>query len=393
MILINKYEPTLSIDEAFLQCLHQHDELVKIYDFIDLPQEIREMEKLNSQILRNYYANAIDHNLLEVKTVKYIVNKNIRPSGLAERAIYQFAKAEQFLIEHLGEPISLGLMYQLQRILITELYNQSSEVTLFNNKDFKQPENLSLESEAELDSLFEFLNNDTEFHPIIQSWMLHFKMLSLPLFSEAKTKMAALMQNFWLQKHNMFVDGLLCLEHDIYLEKNEYQKFFFENRKPDLKPNEDTYNLNEQINFGLQLHAAQLHRILNLLQTYFRKQVDYDKLKPRQKNIMNYVFRRGYRLKYIDESVLNKRQKLIMYIIQHRGFISTKELVSEFECNRKTIQRDFQHLLDLNLVKVIGQGSALRYSLNLEEHKSEELQDYQAGFLKDSEEQIHFDFE
>ena len=393
MILINKYEAALSIDEVFVQCKHQHDELVKILDFIDLPPNIKELEKQNSTILRNYYSNALSHNLLDIKTVKYIVNRNITPNGLSERSIYQQQKAEDFLNSKLYEPISLSLIYQLQKILIAELYNRNGESTLFNGNNFKQPEKLCAESEMELDSLCEFLNSDNEFHPIIQSWMLLFKILGLPMFSEGKSKIASLMQNFWLKKHGMDLQGLLSIEHDLYLNKNDYQKFFYENRRRDLAPNEDAYSLNDQISFGLNLHSAQLSRIYNLLQTYFRKQVDFDKLKPRQKNIMNYVFKRGYRLKEIDESILNKRQKLIMYIIQHRGFVSTKELVSEFECNRKTIQRDFTYLLDTKLVKVIGQGSALRYALNLNENNESSLNDYQSEYLKSTDEIPQIDFE
>ena len=107
---------------------------------------------------------------------------------------------------------------------------------------------------------------------------------------------------------------------------------------------------------------------------------------------MNFVFERGYKLKEIDDSILNKRQKLIMYIIQHRGFVSTKELVSEFDCNRKTIQRDFMHLLNLNLVKIIGQGSALKYSLNLNNHKVDSIKEYQSEYIK-NEEDIQIEFE
>lgn len=384
MILINKYEPAINIDEAFVQYQHQYEELKKIFNFIDLPETIIEAEQLNSAILRNYYANAIDHNLLEVKTVKYIINKNIRPTGAAERAIFQYHKAEQYLFNNINEPLSLSMVYQLENILLTELYNQNAESNLFNNKIFKQPEKLHPETELELDNLFEFLNLDTEFHPIIQSWMLHFKILSLPLFSESKSKFASLLQNFWLRKHNMDLNGLLSIEHELYTKKNEYLTYFLENKNENELGQEQ--HLNEQITFGLKLHANQLTRMYQLLQSYFRKQVDYDKLKPRQKNIMNFVFERGYKLKEIDDSILNKRQKLIMFIIQHRGFVSTKELVSEFDCNRKTIQRDFTHLLELNLVKVIGQGSALKYSLNLDNHKQDSVNQYQSNYLTNSDE-------
>ena len=101
---------------------------------------------------------------------------------------------------------------------------------------------------------------------------------------------------------------------------------------------------------------------------------------------MNYVFERGYRLKEFDDAVLNQRQKLIMYIIQHKGFISTKELVTEFDCNRKTIQRDFATLLELNLVKVIGKGAGLRYAVNVAESKNSFLSQYQSSLVAEDNE-------
>lgn len=388
MILVSKYAPAISIDETFTDIVHQYEELCKIYDFIDLPEEYQQMERNNSAILRNYYANAIDQHLVDIRHVKFLVNGNIKPGNINERAIFQYIKAEEYLNSMLDQTIGLPMVYMLQRILVSDLYNSHYEVSLFNAQTPRQIEKLSQETELELQSLFDFLNNDTEFHPIVQSWMLHFRILALPVFSEGKSRIAGLMQMFWLRKHNMDLRGLLSLEHEIYLNKINYRSYFFENR-PQADENgimDEKYQLENQLSFGLQMHIEQLKRIEQLLQSYFRKQVDYDKLNPRQRNIMNFVFKRGYKLKYIDENILNKRQKLIMYIIQHRGFISTKELVSEFGCNRKTIQRDFVHLLQIGLVKVIGAGSALKYALNLSEGQNNELEQYNAGFVRESEE-------
>lgn len=376
MILINKYEPIISIDEAFIKCVNDHVELCKIYEFIDLPEQIKIIEQQNSTILRNYYANALANNLLEIKTVKYLLNKNLRPGSLPEKAVEQYQKAEQFITEQLHEPLSVPLLYQLQKIIIDDLYHNNGEINLFSTQHAHLPEKLNLETEIELENLFDFLNNDTEFHPIVQSWMLHFRLISLPLFSESKTKFANLIQYFWLRKHKMDMFGLLSIEHEIYINKTEYEDLVNK-----VKPGEEV-SLNDLISFGLQLHRVQLNRLKDLFKSYFRKQVDFEKLNPRQKNIMNYVFERGYKLKEIDDSILNKRQKLIMYIIQHRGFISTKELVNEFDCNRKTIQRDFTLLLDLELVRSIGAGAGLRYCINLHEKGNPQLEKYQADFVK-----------
>lgn len=376
MILINKYEPILSVDEAFLQCVRDQVELAKIFDFIDLPDSIRSIEKMNSTILRNYYANALDQNLLDVKTIKYLVNKNLRASNMAERAVEQYQKAELFIDEQIHENLSISFLTQLEKIIIEDLHQNKSEINLFSGQTAKMPEKLGLETEIELENLFDFLNNDQEFHPIIQSWILHFRIMSLPLYSEAKPKFAILLQLFWLKKNQMDMNGLLCLPHEIYINKPAYDQIVINAIQG------DENSLNEQISFGLQLQQSQLGRLKELFRNYFRKQVDFDKLNPRQKNIMNYVFERGYKLKEIDDSVLNKRQKLIMYIVQHRGFISTKELVNEFDCNRKTIQRDFQLLLDLGLVKSIGAGAGLRYCINLHEKGNPTLEQYQAGFVQ-----------
>jgi Fic family protein len=376
MILINKYEPLISIEDSFQQCERAYIELCKIFDFIDLPLNIQQIEKQNSAILRAYYANALDNNLVDIKTVKYLLNKNLRASNLSEQAIENFSQAELFLSQQTHQPLSLALLYETQRILSGQKKEATTENNLFSYPNNTEAEKISLESEIELESLFEFLNDDSEFHPIVQSWILHFRIRTISLFNEGNNKLASLLQQFWLSKNQMDLFGLLSLEHELYIQKIEYEEIIHLSKVGDLG------SLNAQIEFGLQLHQFQLERLKDLFKSYFRKQVDFEKLNPRQKNIMNYVFERGYRLKEIDDAILNKRQKLIMYIVQHRGFISTKELVNEFDCNRKTIQRDFQLLMDLNLVKSIGAGAGLRYCINLQENRNPQLEKYQADFIK-----------
>ncbi len=377
MILTNRYEPSLQIAEIHWQTCRLYQELVNIYEFIDLPEAIRSIEQQNSTILRAYYAGALDHNLVDIKTVKYIVSGNIKPRGMNERAIEQYVKAEQYLDSLIDQPVQLNMLYQLHKILVLDLYNNREDVNLFSQNSTRVPERLNQSTEMELDSLFAFLNTDDEHHPIIQSWILHFRLLSIPLFSEAKTKIASLIQYYWLKKKNMNLFGLMSVEHELYLNKDEYIQFTDESNP------EYISDMQIQFEFGMNLFDNQLDRLKMLLRSYFRKQVDFDKLNARQKNIMNYVFERGYRLKEIDASILNNRQKLIMYIIQNRGFISTKDLVSEFDCNRKTIQRDFAVLTDNNLVKIIGQGAGLRYAVNVTENKHPNLSKYQTPLVAD----------
>ena len=320
MILANKAELTLDTENLYHDCLKKYSELEKIYGFIDLPEHVSQLERNNSKILRVYYANALDHNLIDINTVKYIVDGKIKPKAIAERGFEQYIKAEDWLNTQLNSPLSISMLYHLQKLLIVDLYNNREDVNLFSANTTRFPEKLNNTTELEIDALFEFLNNDTEVHPIMQSWMLHFKLLQLHLFSEANAKIACLLQNFWLTKKQFNFMGLLSLEHELYINKTEYQVYLGENRDVEkIAASEE-----ESISFGMQIFANQILRLKTLLRTYFRRQVEFDKLGPRQKNIMNYVFEHGYLLKEYDDNVLNQRQKLIMYIIQHRGFISTK---------------------------------------------------------------------
>jgi len=177
MILVNKLEPAIAIESRHYDSFHQYAELLKIYDFIDLPEHIRQIEKTNSAILRTYYANAIDYNLVDIKTVKYIVEGKIKPKALNERSIEQYIKAEEWLNTQLDQPLNIGMLYQLQKILILDLYNNRDDVNLFTANATRASEKLSPTTEMELESLFEYMNNDNEHHAVIQSWVLHFKLL------------------------------------------------------------------------------------------------------------------------------------------------------------------------------------------------------------------------
>jgi len=57
------------------------------------------------------------------------------------------------------------------------------------------------------------------------------------------------------------------------------------------------------------------------------------------------------------------------------------------------IQMQFVHLLELNLVKIIGMGSALKYSLNLDNFKQDPINQYQSEYLKNSDEQLILGYE
>ncbi len=374
-------EEKLGIPIALLKTdtkLHEfYFELGNIFRFLELPDKVVRIEQFNASASRSYYANALERSIADLETLKNILSKKAQAKGFNEKTLYIYREAEEYLIKKRDEPLCVDLLVQLHKLISSTVNRSTEDFDLFTIQYHKLPESLTQMEEAQLAEVFDMVQNETELDPIATSWILHFEILRIKPFGSDAPILARLMQNFWLAKHSLNMDGLLTLEHELFLNRSRY----FELREQEEFSIE---NIKSKIEFGNEIFHNNLVRVKQVLRQYFRKQVEYDDANPRQRNIMNYVFEHGYKLKLYSHGLLNKRQELIMYIIHHKGFVSTKELTEEFGCNRKTIQRDFNDLLKMNMVRTIGNGSSLRYSVSIKAASgNEELNDFMPPFLKD----------
>lgn len=351
-------------------------ELGNIYKFLELPEKIIRIEQFNSSASRSYYANALERSVADLETLKHLLSKKQQARGYNEKTLFVYREAEEMLLKRTGEPLSVALLKDLHQLVSGEVNKSTNDFDLFTIQYHKLPESLSPIAEVELNELFAFVNTNRELDPLSLSWILHFELLRIQPYNSDAPVLTRLLHYFWLSKHNLTVDGLLALEHELYLNRHHY----FELQQTLGEANAACFN--QYIRFGTLIFMQNLERIKLMLRHYFRKQVEYDDATPRQRNMMNFVFERGYKLKLFHEGTLNKRQELIMYIIHHKGFCSTKELTEEFGCNRKTIQRDFTDLLTFNLVRTIGNGSSLRYAVSIKENYNEQMAAFMPEFLR-----------
>ena len=355
-------------------------ELGNIYRFLELPEKIIRIEQFNSSASRSYYANALERSVADLETLKHLLTKKQQAKGYNEKTLFVYREAEELLLKRSSEKLSLSLLKDLHQLVIGEVNKSTNDFDLFTIQYHKLPEALTPLMEAELNELFEFINHNTELDPLSLSWVLHFELLRIQPFNSDAPVLARLLHYFWLNKHDLTLDGMLTLEQEIYHHRHRY--FELQQQPYD----EQGMLLNEYIEFGHTLFIQNLERLKVMLRHYFRKQVEYDDATPRQRNMMNFVFERGYKLNLFHEGTLNKRQELIMYIIHHKGFCSTKELTEEFGCNRKTIQRDFTDLLNYNMVRTIGNGSSLRYAVSIKENYNQEMASFMPDFLRKANE-------
>lgn len=71
----------------------------------------------------------------------------------------------------------------------------------------------------------QWLNEDTQYSPLVQSWMLHGFVLVNGRFGVTNPKLARILQFYWLMKHNMTLGGLLITEKAIFENKEVYVSF------------------------------------------------------------------------------------------------------------------------------------------------------------------------
>jgi predicted HTH transcriptional regulator len=108
-----------------------------------------------------------------------------------------------------------------------------------------------------------------------------------------------------------------------------------------------------------------LAAIRNAITDCVRQQLDYISLTPRQKNSLNFWLEKAFYIHKGKLELLSSRQHEMMLLIAKYGTLSNKELVPVFMVDRKTIQRDFNTLLDLKLLEQRGGGRGLKYYINM----------------------------
>lgn len=287
-----------------------------------------------------------------------------------------FIQSEKFLNQYMGNNLCMETLSEFNHYLEV---GAGTGTSAFNNDTLFSSVPAPLVSlNDDLVNLFdELYNKSTTDKVLYNSWLLHHDIIKHAHFFKRKPMVARLLQYSYLKQHNMHLYGMLALEEMLLKYKAEYDRLINLIEKEDV--------LGEFMQFGVAVHSKTLKITEQRIKHLYRTDINYKKLAPWQRNLSNYLFSKGFDMKLAGNSAeLNARQSEILQIILKDGFVSTKDMVEKFECNRKTIQRDFAELLEANLVRAIGKGSALRYGLSLKDKTNNYLERYQTVQLDDA---------
>jgi Fic family protein len=269
------------------------------------------------------------------------------------------------------EEFSLGYLQKLQVAIHHRLQKDHAGIglrmetnSLFAAAEVKETEHLlDHESKEWLDEILK-MANDKEIDPLVKSWLFYYYFNILKPFNAYNELLAYLVCKKILVSEKLDFFNTLNPEQYVFRDKTVIKVYTGLAEKDNF---EDRLNADPESYITACIHGFMnnIKAVRTAITDTVREQLDYQSLTPRQKNSLNFWLEKAFFIHKDKLDQLTPRQHEIMLLIAKYGSLSNKELVPVFMVDRKTIQRDFNALLDLKLLDQRGGGRALKYYINL----------------------------
>jgi len=236
----------------------------------------------------------------------------------------------------------------------------------------------SLQIEDFLEDVFATAN-DPAAEPLIKCWLVYYMLAAIKPF-ESDNELIARLACYAVLKHdNLHFNFLLNLEEYIFGSAGFIAySYLYEQENFPKKMQRD---LTSYLTICLE---AFLQNVKAMEKEYFlpaaKAELGYEPLPPRAKNFINFWLKKGYYANYETIFNLSLRQHEILLHLLKNGGISTKDLSTFLEVDRKTIQRDFSQLIDYKMIGQKGAGRAIKYYINFDKNDEHPLEKWSVKF-------------
>lgn len=380
MVVDKLLTPIINLSDSEGQSvLDAYAKVLGIFRFVNLDEETIEQERLQSALYRVHYSTALEGVDYQFEHVRQLVNNEKEPLEQLEREVMGYHQAEMFLFKRMSQPFDIYLLNDMQHVFFSKP-PENIKNDLFSSQIYNyQGVDLSQLYDSGMAALCDFLQHDTQWDPLTQSWVIHFFVMMKGPWGKANGRVARLLQFNWLLRNNLTIAGLLVLEQHLFKQKEIYLALCqtAELKGAELKMDRPI-DFTEYLKFAYKLHKSYVEILQDNLKNYYTSNTHYHNAPPRLKNVINYVFEKAGSINFSGHQGLNARQEQLIQILYRQGVIQTKDLFDTFDVNRKTLQRDFVELAERGLIKVTGEGRGVKYTIQIGEAIPSNLQKYQA---------------
>lgn len=218
---------------------------------------------------------------------------------------------------------------------------------------------------AFLESLCSWLEQSNA-KPWIEAWLLYLYLGLASPFDRSNLQLALIAARSHLKRNATLSPDLAQVEAE--LEKNWEAHLAL--AKNDLFAHDFNLLINadhsQYLEHCLLMSQNALHGLLTEHESLYKDQIDFKSLSPRAKNRVRYLFDIGFEKHAKTLATLSDRQLRLTEQLALNGPVHTKPMFMLFKCDRKTIQRDFQVLMNTGIAYSRGKTKTTQYYLNMQ---------------------------
>lgn len=279
--------------------------------------------------------------------------------SLQKANTYAQKRLDNFEIMHLKK---------CHEILLRDTRNQKYGGILRNTAETSTSENYELPENEQLSDLtlflFQHMRAKKAMHPLLKSWALYLLFDIVQPFMSFNQSLSLTVSNQFLAHDGFHFNGLYVWEkqmlHDWDTHKSLRYKSLFPANSMERLDTDATAFFENCASLCLEALADVEDTIISEVKT----SVGYETMNPHQKNSFNYLFDHGFKQYYNAIDSLNERQQSILRDVTLNRNVTTKQMVMQYRCDRKTIQRDFADLMDMGIVSQEGKTKTIIYHLS-----------------------------
>lgn len=317
---------------------------------VTLPPKTRQTIEERALNLEAYYSSHIEGAISSLENaLRFIKGKQKYSPDESLQMIKNNQIALQYILKQIGKPITKNLICKLQHILTENTHrdrpivrgeyrpgpvyivDSTGQVVYEGPPHNKVPEMMV--------DFIRWINEEENMEPVIKAGITHLYFVHVHPFQDGNGRTARALSNLVLANAGLKFINMLSLSD------------YFDHRRPKYyKAIQDVgmhnYDLTYFLIFYLEALTTKLEEI--------KKEIE---LKTRIENLRNLIPEDTY------HKLHRRHIKTLRFMLKNREKITTKKYCKLNKCSDEAARKDFLALINLGLIKPIGQGRSRSYVL------------------------------
>ncbi len=297
-----------------------------------------------------YYSSRIEGADSSLEEALLFINKRQKySSNESLQMIKNNRRALDYAMKQMGQPITHDLICKLQFILTENTHCQKpiivgeyrhGPVYIVNGVGQVVYEGPSFEKVPNMmEDFIQWINNNDRMHPLIKAGIVHFYFVHVHPFDDGNGRTARALSNLVLANSGFRFINMLSLSD------------YFDHKRPSYyKAIQDVREHNHDLTYFLIFFMEAL--LMKLKD--FRKEIAFESKLRKLKELMD---------PKIYQQMHPRHTKTLQIMLKTNEIMTTKKYCKLNKCSDETARKDFQDLIDFNLIKSVGEGRSRGYQL------------------------------